>query len=636
MLAQITIIGVLTITLILFLHGRWRHDVVALFALLLSVFLGLVPSEEAFAGFSHPAVITVACVLILSGSLQQTGVVDVLAKRILPSKSGPTLSIAALASLGALLSSFMNNVGALALLMPIALQISNRQQLSPGKILLPLSLGTMLGGTTTLIGTPSNLIVSSFRTQPDYGFAMFDFTPVGIAITLVGIIFISIIGWRIVPSRERAGADSFNTAAYITEARLDTDSKAIGMTLREAEAAMDSDDAQIISMIRNNIRLITPHPATKLQEDDILLIEAEPDSLADTMQSLGLVFHEEIRPEDKKKNEETDKTKTQNASETQPEATLQESVNSSDENPEGKEPKNEKKSERPTALEDFELVEIVVLPGSNLSGRTARNINMRQRFGVNLLAISRQGARIQSRVRSTMLRYGDVLLMQGPNDLITEFASSSGCAPLAARSIRSPDRKKMITSLSIMLLSISLAALNIMPAAVSFSLGVLLVMVTRVLPLRRIYSSIDWPVIVLLGALLPVAQAMESTGAANLIANGLLEYVAQGNSTVALVLILILTMLMTDVVNNAATAAIMSPVAIGAAGHLGINSDPFLMAVAIASSCAFMTPIGHQNNTLIMGPAGFRFTDYWPLGLPLAIIVVLVSVPTLLYIWPVS
>lgn len=625
---QLLIFVVLTATLLLFLYGRWRHDIVALAALLASVILGLVPADKAFAGFSHPAVITVICVLVLSGALQRTGVVDLMTQRLLPSNSGPTVTIAALTAISAVLSGFMNNVGALALLMPVALQIAQRQSLPPGRVLMPLAFGTILGGMTTLIGTPSNLIVSGFRRQLGHGgFSMFDFAPVGVSVAATGVVFLALIGWRLVPARERAGVETFNTGAYFTEARLASDSKAAGMTLREAEAALDEADAQIISLVRNEIRLLAPHPATRLHEADILLIEADPETLAGALESLGLVFGEDQRITRSDVAETQDPPAARIATDQQEEA---EDADADKKN----QAEHDKKIARAADPEEFDLVELVILPGSGLSGRTARNVNIRKRFGVNLLAISRQGSRIQSRVRSTTLRHGDVLLMQGSPDLITEFAATAGCAPLATRSMRVPDRRKMLLATAIMVFAVAAAAFKLMPASISFSLGVLMVMVTRVLPLRNIYNTVDWPVIVLLGALLPVAQAMETTGAAKLIAVFLLDNLAQGNAIVALILILVVTMTLSDVMNNAATAAIMSPIAIGSAAQLGSSADPFLMAVAIGASCAFLTPIGHQNNTLILGPGGFRFGDYWPLGLPLEIVVAGVAVPMLLIVWP--
>lgn len=607
---QLIVFAILAATLLLFLYGRWRHDIVSIAALLTCVVMGLVPADQAFNGFAHPAVITVACVLVLSSALQRTGVVDTLAQRLLPSNASTTLTIAALTALAAILSSFMNNVGALALLMPIALQIAQRHALPPGKVLMPLSFGTLLGGMTTLIGTPSNLIVSGFRRQIDgQEFSMFDFSPVGITVAITGVTFLALIGWRIVPTRERAGVDTFNTGAYLTEARLSADSKANGMTLREAEAELSDADAQIISLVRNEIRLVAPHPATQLHEDDILLIEADPEMLAGALEKLGLVFGEDHASTAK----DDEKTATD----------IDTDADESDKN-----------EDRTPELDESELVELVILPGSGLSERTARRVNIRKRFGINLLAISRQGSRIHSRVRSTPLRHGDVLLMQGPADLISEFAVNAGCAPLAARSLRVPDRRKMLTAAAIMIFSVLAASLNLLPAAISFSIGVLLVMMTRVLPLRDVYTSIDWSVIVLLGALLPVAMAMETTGAAELMAVFMLNNLAQGNAIVALVVIMVLTMTLSDVINNAATAAIMSTIAIGTATQLGTSADPFLMAVAVGASSAFLTPIGHQNNTLILGPGGFRFGDYWPLGLPLELIVGAVSIPMILITWP--
>lgn len=313
---QWMILAILVATLGLFLYGRWRHDIVSAAALLATVLVGLVPAEEAFLGFSHPAVVTVACVLILSAALLHTGVVDLLAQRVLPTDVGPTLAVSALATLAAVLSSFMNNVGALALLMPIAMQMAQRQGIAPGKVLMPLSFATMLGGMTTLIGTPSNLIVSSFRTYGDAnGFQMFDFAPVGVAVAVGGIVFIGLVGWRIVPARERAGADSFDTGAYLTEARVAANSKAIGMVLKEAESALEDADAQIISLVRNEVR-VAPHAAGPLQEGDVVLIEADPEALANALDSLGLVFGEgKSKEQDEEEEEAEEKEKEEPSAE---------------------------------------------------------------------------------------------------------------------------------------------------------------------------------------------------------------------------------------------------------------------------------------------------------------------------------
>jgi len=593
------ILGILLATIAMFLWGRWRHDMVALAGLLACVVAGLVRPADAFAGFGHPAVITVACVLILSRGLQTSGAVDALARVVLPSSSGPTLTIGALTGLGALLSAFMNNVGALALLMPVAIQIARRHELPPGRVLMPLAFGSILGGMTTLIGTPPNLIVSGFRDRTGAGtFAMFDFTPVGIAVAVTGIALISLFGWRLVPARKQTGFEGFESGAYLTEARVPEGSKADGQTLREIDIALEQVGAQVIGFIRNEVRVNAPNPGRTARAGDILIIEAEAEALAGALSSLGLKLEEASR----------------------------------DEAPPGDKPS--RKTDDVPAADEIVLMELAILPGSMLAGRSASDILLRSRYGINLLAVSRQGKRSMARLRALRLAPGDLLLMQGPPDAMAEFATTSGAVPLAERELRIPDRRKAILASSIMAAAIAGAAFGLLPAAISFAAGVLASMALRTVPPRSVYEAIDWPVIVLLGALIPVAGAMESTGAAGVLANFLLESIARGNAIVGLALILVVTMTLSDLMNNAATAAVMCPIAIGAANQLGVNADAFLMAVAVGASCAFLTPIGHQNNTLILGPGGFRFGDYWRLGLPVEILVVTVSIPMLLLVWP--
>ena len=605
------IFAILVATIGLFIWGRWRHDVVALGALLACVLVGLVPDEQAFHGFGHPAVITVACVLVLSHGLQVTGVIDALAQRILPSNAGPMLSIAALTGLGALLSAFMNNVGALALLMPIALQIAAKQALPPGRVLMPLAFGTILGGMTTLIGTPPNLIVSSFRAQSGAGpFAMFDFSPVGVAVALTGVLFIALLGWRLVPKREVAGAASFDTGTYLTEARVKPGAKAAGKTLREVEQLLDEADAQVIGMLRNDLRLSVPDPRHILRVDDLLVIEAEPESLGTVLGKLGLQLEAE-----RKLEVQADAGST---------ADTQDTANSPGADTDKKD----------SGDIDIVLQELLVRPDSQLVGRSARSTRLRSRYSINLLAISRASHRSIKRLRSTLFERGDVLLMQGALGDIAEFASDYACVPLADRAIKIPNPTHAGLALGVMLLAVAISAVGLLSAAVAFAAGVLVFMVLRVVPLRSIYESIDWPVIVLLGALLPVAGAMSTSGAADLLARLLMEHVAQGNPVIVLTLLLVVTMTLSDVMNNAATAAVMCPIALSAASQLGVSPDSLLMAVAIGASCSFLTPIGHQNNTLILSPGGFRFGDYWRLGLPLEILVALVSVPLLLVVWP--
>ncbi len=606
-------------TVALFLWGRWRHDMVGLGALLACVAAGLVPAESAFAGFGHPAVITVACVLVLSRALQSSGAVDALARRVLPAQAGPTLAIASLTGVGALLSAFMNNVGALALLMPVALRLARRVELPPGRVLMPLAFGSILGGMTTLIGTPPNLIVSGFRAEAGGdSFGMFDFTPVGLAVAAVGILFVALAGWRLVPARKQDVTEGFESGAYLTEARVPEGSKAAGQRLRELEEKLEESGAQVLGLVRNEVRVTAPNPGRRIQAGDILLIEAEAEVLADALSGLGLEL-EEARGNDREKEQEAGEDAA---------------AAGGPADPDGKDPEKGKGKGKGEERDEILLMEFAVLPGSMLEGRSASDLELRTRFGLNLLAVSRQGQRARSRLRTLALRAGDLLLMQGPSEALLGFAGESGCVPLAERELRIPDKRRALLAGVVMAAAIAGAAFGLLPAAISFAAGVLASMVLRTVPPRSAYEAIDWPVIVLLAALIPVAGAMQTTGTADLLARVLLEQVAQGNAIAALAVVLVVTMTLSDLMNNAATAAVMCPIAIGTAGALGVSSDPFLMAVAVGASCAFLTPIGHQNNTLILGPGGFRFGDYWRLGLPVEILVVAVSLPMLLVVWP--
>lgn len=595
--SQITILVILSATVVLFVWGRWRHDIVAGGALLACVLSGLVPAAGAFAGFSHPAVITVACVLIMSHALQTSGVVDLLTRR-LPADMGPFMAVTLLTILAGVLSSFMNNVGALALLMPLALQTARRQQLAAGTMLMPVAFGSILGGMTTLIGTPPNLIVAGFRAdagQPAFG--MFDFTPVGIVVAVSGIALIILGGWRLVPARERTDTDSFKTDTYLTEARIPEDSKADGLSLYEIEAALDEADAQIIGLVRGDMRLPAANPSRKAQSGDILIIEAEPEALTSALSSLDLKLVGEDEDNDEDKKDEDDK--------------------------------------KPAIESDeIKLTELAVLPDSRLAGRSITDIQLRSRFGINLLAVSRQGQRSMSRLHSMPLEPGDVLLMQGAPETLLEFAEHFGCVPLAERNLRLPNKRRAIASTVIMAAAVAAAATGLLPTAIAFALAVLVTVVSQTLPARHIYEAIDWPVIVLLGALIPVAGAVASTGTADLLARLVVDATGGNSVMVTLAVLMVITMILSDFMNNAATAAVMCPIAISIAAGLNSSMDPFLMAVAVGASCAFLTPIGHQNNTLILGPGGFRFGDYWRLGLPLEIMIVVIATPLILWIWP--
>lgn len=609
-LQQAGIFAILAVTALLFVWGKWRHDLVALGALIACVITGLVDPASAFSGFGNPAVITVASVLILSFSLQTTGVVDTLTARLLPSASGATVSIIALSALAAGLSAFMNNVGALALLMPVAIKTAGRLGISPGRVLMPVSFASILGGMTTLTGTPPNLIVAGFSGEGDGStFTMFDFAPVGLAVTAAGLLFIA-LAWKLVPARARTDLSSFETAPYIMEARVKKDSSIIGQSLRDIEYQLDTTDAQIVSLLRNDRRISAPSPYREVHADDVLVIEADPAAIGDALSKLGLTLDAV-----EKAPKEDDTAETGTASSTEKE-------------------EKDKKAESRLQSGDVILMELAVRPNAPLLGLSIKSIDLRREFGVNLIALSRDGKNSMARLNSTPIRSGDVLLVQGTSDAILEFANRYGCVPLAERPLKIPNTRKALLAASIMILAVTGAAFGLLPAAITFAAGVLAVAVFKIVPLRKLYEPIDWPVIVLLGALIPVAGAMSTTGAADLLAKGLINASGGANPVLTLIILLVVTMTLSDFMNNAATAAVMCPIALGAAAQLQVNPDTYLMAVAVGASCAFLTPIGHQNNALILGPGGFRFGDYWRFGLPLELIVVAMATPMLLWVWP--
>ena len=499
---QITLLAILAATVVLFAWGKWRHDMVAVAALLAAVIAGLVPADQAFAGFGHPAVITVAGVLVLSRGLQTSGAVDVLARRLLPEAATPMVMIAGLTTLAAVLSGFMNNVGALALLMPIALKAAQRLELPPGRLLMPLAAGSILGGMTTMIGTPPNLIVSGYRREVmGEAFGMFDFTPVGLAIAVAGVAFIGLIGWRLVPVRKPVGVEGFESGAYFTEARVGEDSKAVGMSLRAIEAAVEEAEIQVLGVVRRDVRLRTPSPRMRARAGDILVIEAEPEGLGSALTALGITLEEAVPPAAEAGNDEADDA----ADEAGGEAADETAAGDDDE---------------------VQLVELVISPTAAVIGRSANSLDLRARFGINLLAISRQDKRRIRRLNATRFKPGDVLLMQGGGEAIAEFAADQGCLPLAERELRLPEKRQMWLAVGILVCAVVAAATGMVSAPIAFTAGVLAAMITRVVPPRSVYQAVDWPVIVLLSCLLPVAGAMLTTGAADVLASFLVADVA--------------------------------------------------------------------------------------------------------------
>ena len=596
---QIEILAVLAVAMGLFVWGRWRADVVALVTLGAAVVLGLVPAADAFAGFGHPAVITVAAVLAISASMARAGLVDFLVARLVRLVAAGSGRFIMLDCLAAAVSGFMNNVGALALLMPVGLGIAQRDGVSASRILMPLSFASILGGLVTLIGTPPNIIISGFRQSASgEGFAMFDFALVGIPVALAGIGFVVVASRWLLPEQragETAGPE-FDLAGYVTEFVVPEGSPLVGQKV-DSIGPVGGDDARPteLALIRRRQRIVRRLHHEALIAGDILLMRGAPEQI-ETALAKGLEIQE--------RSKEKARAEAENGEE----------------------------AEKPSVDAPL-VVEAVVPPRAMIENRSAADLRLRSRYGVNLLAIAREGAPIRSRLRDVRVRIGDVLLIQGEPDTIYGTLSTLGCLPLAQREI-SLDNNRSFLPLGFFALAIAGTSLGLAPAAVCFSLAVLAIVLSGTMTMNQVYEAVDWPVIVLLGAMIPVGGAIESTGATDTIA-GLVAGIGGGFSPyLVLGLVLVLTMTLSDIMNNAATAVVMAPVAIGIAGGLGLAGDPFLMAVAIGASCAFLTPIGHQNNLLVMGPGGYHFGDYWRLGLPLEILIVAIAVPLIPVFWP--
>ena len=596
---QIFLISLLGILVVFFIWERWRYDLVALAGLLIATLLGFVPSDQAFLGFGHPAVVTVAAVLIISRGLSNAGAVEFLARYIKGATSSPTLHVVGLSSVGGLLSTLMNNVGALALLMPVAIQSSLDAKRSPAVVLMPLAFGTILGGMATLIGTPPNIIIANYRAEiSGQPFGMFDFSPVGGVVAVAGIIFVALIGWHLIPMARRsknAPQDLFHIQEYLTEVKVSEESKAIGKSLSELESATEDSDVLIIGLIRGEQSIRGAAWREKIEVGDVLVLEAGPQGINKFVSALGLEL-----------------------TGTQPKEEVLEA-----------EPK------KSTTTPDEILLEAVVPPDRSwLVGRLAGTLKLRSRFGVSLLGVSRQGTPYRGRLKEFRFKAGDVLLLQGDKDQVLEVISSLGCLPLAERGIQLGKSGQALLAgglFGVALISALTGFVSLPIALMGAALG--MVLFTVVSP-RDVYQVVDWPVLVLLGAMIPLGRALEQSGATTILANYLVNVTSGFSPLLLLGLIMVFTMLLSDIMNNAATAVVMAPFSVAVAQNLGVHPDPFLMSVAIGASCAFLTPIGHQNNLLVMGPGGYRFGDYWRMGLPLEILILAVSLPLLNIFWP--
>jgi di/tricarboxylate transporter len=559
-----------------FVWGKIRYDLVALLALFACVLAGVVAPADAFAGFGHPAVVTVAAVLVLSKGFQQSGLVDWIARLTLKAGGAVTVQVLVLTLTVALLSAFMNNVGALALLLPVALRMARQHGHAPSLLLMPLAFGSLLGGLLTLIGTPPNVIVSSYRAQAvGEPFGLFSFAPVGGGVLAAGLLFLVLAGWRLTPKRKGpASSDElFETADYVSELEVGEEAKAVGWTLADLQEAC-GEPVPVVAVLRGKQRLPGYAFRGALQSGDVLLVEAGPEELKLVEEKGGLAIAG-----------------------------------------------SGKFAEKLGEAKDLDIVEAVVRPDSPLIRRTVTQIRLLDRHGLHLLAVARDGGRVKERLGRIRFQSGDVLLLQGPEAEMAERLADLGC-------------RRLILSVTIFALAVVAMLAGWLTAPVALCMAAVATVLAGVLPLRETYTAIDWPIIVLLAAMIPVGEALETTGGAQQVAEGLLVLGQTWPPALTLGLLFAVTLLLSNVVNNAAAVLLMAPIGFRLAEAFGTSPDPFLMAVAIAASSAFLTPIGHQSNTLVMGPGGYRFGDYWKVGLPLTLVVAATALPLILWFWP--
>jgi di/tricarboxylate transporter len=584
-LAFTIIIGMMA----LFAWGRWRYDLVAVLALLVAVAAGIVKPDQAFKGFSDDIVIIVASALVVSAAVARSGVIERIVRKLGPYLTTLNRQVVALVGSVTLLSGFVKNIGALAMLMPIAFQLARRTGTSPSSLLMPMSFGALLGGIVTLVGTSPNIIVSRVREQIlGAPFGMFDFTPVGAGIAVAGFTFL-VFGWRLLPHGRKGAASmdaAFNLEGYTTEASVPVDSPAVDLTVKALEA-LSEDEIEVIALLRGSTRRYEPAGNVVIKAGDILILRGEPSALERVVALEKLTLT-----------------------------------------------RDHKAQERDTPTDEVGIMEAVVTPDSELVGSSVGQLKLHDRHGVNLLAVSRKGRRIAHRLRSVKLKAGDVIVLQGNLTIMPETLGELHCLPLAERDLRI-GRKASLLPVGVLAAAMVLVAFNVVPVAVAFFGAAVVLLLAGSLSLREAYDAIEWPILVMLGALIPVSDALRTTGGTELIAAGLSHVAAHMPATAALALLLAAAMAVTPFLNNAATVLVMAPIGASVASKLGYNPDPFLMAVAIGAACDFLTPIGHQCNTLVMGPGGYRFGDYWRLGLPLSLIVLAVGVPLIAFFWPV-
>lgn len=575
----------------LFVWNRFRYDLVALLGLLVAVAAGIVPPDKAFVGFADQVVIIVASALVISASVGKSNVIARLIQRLQPFMTTTGRQVAILTVSVALLSSLMKNIGALAIFLPIAIQTARRNGTPVSKVLMPMAFGSLIGGLVTLIGTSPNILVSRVRAElTGAPFRMFDFAPVGLGIVVAGLAFL-LVGWRLLPGERRSRATpdaAFMTHPYLSEAQLSRDSPMLGKTVADLEARSQG-EVKVVAIIREKDKRHIPAADWGLLAGDVLVLRSDPHALRRVV-------------EDAKLDLGGSSVETQSGQ----------------------------------AAGQISVVEAVVMTASALVGCSSAEVDLRVHYGLSLIAISRHGEEIATPLRHVRFQAGDVLVLQGGVDGMLETLKSLGCLPLVDRATGLGRRPQEYLPLILLGLAMALAAVEVVPVAAAFFGAAVLTVAFRVLTLKEAYDALDMSILVLLACLIPVSDAINRTGGADLIASGLAVVAGGLSPDGAMSLVLVTAMALTPFLNNAATVLIMAPIGASLAARLGLQPEPFLMAVAIGAACDFLTPIGHQCNTLVMGPGGYRFGDYWKLGLPLSIIVVIVAILLIPRFWPLT
>ena len=578
---QILAFTLLGCTVAAFAWGRLPYDLVALTSLGIGLIVGIVPAKHAFEGFSDDVVVIIAAALIVSAAIARSGVVLAAMRPLLPRLRTTARQVPVLCACTMALSMVTKNVGALAIFMPVALQLCRRNKTPVSAVLMPMAFSAMLGGIVTMVGTAPNILIAKVRAdtvgQP---FGLFSFTPVGLTVALTGLVFVS-LAWGLLPRGRRGAAGleaAFNIEDYTAEAAVPPDAPVIGRTVAELEA-MAEGDVQVATVIRERFRRFPPRPNTVLREDDLLLLRGEPSDLDRLVGRANLHL-------------------------------------------------------AGAAAGEAQVIEGVITAESGLVGRTVAQTQLERRHELGVLAVSRSGKRIAQRLATVRLHAGDVIVLRSASPQMAERLGELRILPLAHRSISLGRDERSLWPIAILAVAMGLVAAHVLTVGVAFFLAAVAMLLMRTMTMHEAYETVEWHVLILLGALIPVTHALHDTGGTALLANGVLSVVQGLPGPLALGFILVSTLIITPFLHNAPTVLIMGPLAASVAVKLGYNVDPFLMAVALGAGCDFLSPLGHQCNTLVMGPGGYRFADYPRLGAPLSLIVIVVGLPMILWVWP--